>query len=705
MLNFLSNDSYQYCSKQRLCNDDSNLKKILTSANETYKDLHIAHPVIRCVNNEFEENILITEEIKALIEEGVKPARIAVIYREHKCGDELQKFLQLQCVPYYTKKSINLLKDNFVKKILNYLRYVIAEKDRAFSGEPILFELLHYQFHPVPAVKIAAISNEVYLNNRNGKKGQPGSIREYLSTLEASNKQKLFTGDEVTDNLVKLHKVLESLISDSENLPLLKWFETLFNETGIIAYIMQQPDKAWLMQLLNGFFDHVQDECRRNQDIDLKSLIKQIDLLDDNGISIPLQQTSGNERGVNLLTCHGSKGLEYEYVFFIGCYSGLWEGKKKSSQGYRLPPNVFTKETPEEKEEELRRLFFVAATRAEKYLYLSFPVFNNEGKALEASRFLAEMVEGLKLQPVEINTETKLRYSQLRYSVIQQPELEKAEGDFIEGLLSGFKINVTALNNYLDCPVKFYYNSLIRVPSAMNESSQFGTSMHDALSFYYNRMMEAGREYPAKEILINRFRWHMQYNRQAFTAESLTRFTDHGVQCLNAFYDEYFANKNDDFIRTEIPMEALLNDIPLKGFVDKIQYWGNEVVITDFKTGSLEKANRRFEFADYEHPKKPEGGNYWRQAVFYKLMFDRQRGKSKELRSIEFHFIEPNDKKEFDIKKVMITPEHEEVVQQQITETWEKIQGHDFYKGCGKLTRMIPFIKNLLPTAHICGRR
>ena len=133
-----------------------------------------------------------------------------------------------------------------------------------------------------------------------------------------------------------------------------------------------------------------------NPDLNLKGLLKQIDLLDENGISIPLVQTSGNERGVNLLTCHGSKGLEYGHVFLIGCYSALWEGKKKNSQGYRLPPNVFTKETPEEKEEELRRLFFVAATRAEKYLYISFPLFTNEGKALEASRFLAEMADDIR---------------------------------------------------------------------------------------------------------------------------------------------------------------------------------------------------------------------------------------------------------------------------------------------------------------------
>ncbi|RYZ26814.1 MAG: ATP-dependent helicase, partial [Chitinophagaceae bacterium] len=362
-------------NKQRLCNDDNSLKKILSSSHPVLKDMRI-EPVVRNVTNEFEENILIAEEIKALIEEGVPPGKIAVIYREHKCGDELQKFLQLQNVPYYTRKSINLLKNHFIKQLITYLNYVVAENEQSFSGEHFLFEMMHYEFNRVPAIKVAAISNEVYLNVRNNKKDVPKTIREYLTVMVANEKQKLFSGDTVTDDLVRLGTNIEELITASRNKPLLNWFECLFNNAGILEWIMQQPDKAWLMQLLNGFFDFVQDECRRNPDLNLQGFCKQISLLEQNGISVPLVQTSGNERGVNLLTCHGSKGLEYTYVFFISCSSNLWEGKRKNSQGYRLPPNVFTAETPEEKEEELRRLFFVAVTRAEKHLYISYPVMS-----------------------------------------------------------------------------------------------------------------------------------------------------------------------------------------------------------------------------------------------------------------------------------------------------------------------------------------
>jgi DNA helicase-2/ATP-dependent DNA helicase PcrA len=372
----------------------------------------------------------------------------------------------------------------------------------------------------------------------------------------------------------------------------------------------------------------------------------QIHLLDENNISLPLVQTAGTETGVNLLTCHGSKGLEYTYVFFMGCYSGLWEGKRKPSQGYKLPPNVFEKTSAQEDGEELRRLFFVAATRAEKYLYMSFPQFNNEGKPLEVSRFIAEMnaEENLKVEPISLPEDVKLKYSVLRYGLTQQPQLEAAERDFINGLLGSFKMNVTALNNYLDCPVKFYYNSLIRVPSAINESAQFGSSMHDALNYYYIKMMDE-KVYPAKSVLLSRFQWHITQHREVFTPQSLKRFTEYGAKCLSSFFDAYFdEGAPGDFIRTEVPMEAVLGEIPIKGFADKIEYWGNDIQITDFKTGSIDKCNKRWEFAEPGHVQKPLGGNYWRQAVFYKILSDNMKGKTKNLRGIDFHFIEPNDK-------------------------------------------------------------
>ncbi len=77
------------------------------------------------------------------------------------------------------------------------------------------------------------------------------------------------------------------------------------------------------------------------------------------------------------------------------------------------------------------------------------------------------------------------------------------------------------------------------------------------------------------------------------------------------------------------------------------------------------------------------GGDYWRQAVFYKILLDNQKYNDWDAISAEFDFIEPV-KDEYKAEKIIISKEDIAIVLDQITDTWQKIQNHEFSKGCGK---------------------
>ena len=76
---------------------------------------------------------------------------------------------------------------------------------------------------------------------------------------------------------------------------------------------MEQPDKGWYMQVLTNFFDFLKDESRKNPDIKLDDFIAIIKLMKDNKIRLALNQVIFSENGMNFLTAHGSKGLEFEH--------------------------------------------------------------------------------------------------------------------------------------------------------------------------------------------------------------------------------------------------------------------------------------------------------------------------------------------------------------------------------------------------------
>ena len=168
-------------------------------------------------------------------------------------------------------------------------------------------------------------------------------------------------------------------------------FENIIREAGVLSHIMQSNDKIWLMQVLTGLFDFIKDETHRNPLLGLQELVNIIDLMEKEEITLPLVQVSGSDKGVNLMTAHGSKGLEFEYVFFAGCNSSFWEKKRKPGGGYSLPDTMFTSQPKHKEEEELRRLFYVALTRAEQHLFISYSKFKNDGKELEPSMFIAEI--------------------------------------------------------------------------------------------------------------------------------------------------------------------------------------------------------------------------------------------------------------------------------------------------------------------------
>ena len=262
---------------------------------------------------------------------------------------------------------------------------------------------------------------------------------------------------------------------------------------------MHHPERTWLMQLLSAFYEHVKDETRRNPVLSLQDFMDRLGLMRREGLILPLVQVAGNEKGVNLMTVHGSKGLEFEYVFIVGSCSSYWEKKKAPYKAFSFPDTIYFTQSDKNDTEELRRLFYVAITRAKKELSVSFSNYTNEGKLLEPSIFIAEIQEkhNLAVEKVFLDTEIKNQFIELQFSQSQMaPEIQHLDDELSDRMVNGFVMNVTALNNYLKCPLEFYFKNLIRIPSPKNEATEFGSSIHHAVEQLFKRMKEQERFLP-----------------------------------------------------------------------------------------------------------------------------------------------------------------------------------------------------------------
>ncbi len=666
-------------NEERLVKQIEGLSKELISSNNKLKDaLH--KPIIREYKSVKEEMAGITAEIDALIKNHVAPGKMAVIYKENKYGETLAEYLRLKGIPVYSKRSINILGDAFVNKIITIMRYLNAEHDTPYGGDELLFEILHYDFYKIAPIDIAKLTVEV---NSKRYGGDASSIRKLLYDKANQPPKDLFDSG-ISQPMKNASAILESLISDVANVSLQQLLNNIIRNGGLLAYIMQHEDRLKLLQLLTAFFDFVKTETARNPHLDLKGFMDVLDLMKKENLPLPLVTVSGNETAVNLLTAHGSKGLEFEYVFFAGVNASSWEKKRKPQGGYKFPDTMFASAPSDAAEgEELRRLFYVALTRAEMHLHISYAKYNNDAKELEPSVFIAEIQEShqLPIEKVAIAAEEMAAFNLLQFTA-QAPEIAHAEDDFIDGLLSKFQMNVTALNNYMKCPLQFYYNNLIRIPSGKNEATEFGSAIHFALERLFKKMQDGGKEkFNSKEDMFADFTWYMRRHRENFTKESFARRMEYGEGVLFNYYDKYINTWNKVVAIERNIRGVVVEGVPLKGKLDKLEFDGKNINVVDYKSGDIDKALPQLKGPN---DKNPEGGNYWRQAVFYKILIDNYDQKDWSVISTEFDFVEPDKKKEYRKEKIVITPEDTNIVKEQILDAWEKIQAKDFYTGCGK---------------------
>jgi DNA helicase-2/ATP-dependent DNA helicase PcrA len=108
-------------------------------------------------------------------------------------------------------------------------------------------------------------------------------------------------------------------------------------------------------------------------------------LLEDASLASDQDTLMHKGKGVRLMTVHAAKGLEFKYVFVTGLEQDLF-------------PHARTDAKSKEDQEEERRLFYVALTRAEKKLYLSYAqlrtIFGTK-QVNSPSEFLSDIPEHL----------------------------------------------------------------------------------------------------------------------------------------------------------------------------------------------------------------------------------------------------------------------------------------------------------------------
>ncbi|MEO6315849.1 MAG: ATP-dependent DNA helicase [Chitinophagaceae bacterium] len=653
--------------------------KPLRASNQNLLGIFI-EPVIAEYANPAQEAIDIAMQIEALVNQGISGKEIGVIYRNHAQVATIISILEEKKIAVNTKRKIDLLQLPFIQNIVYLLTWINKEKYIPYSADDILFQLLHSDFFSIAPLNIAKLSMTVAAKNRVSKE-DTFSLRRLMAEA-AIPKADLFNQPN-GQSLKEVSDMLEDLLKTSGNTTLQQLLEQVIQKAGVLSYIMHSEEKPWYMQVLNAFFNYLKEENKRNPELSLDEWLSNMETMKRNRLPIPLYKLTANDEGVNMVTAHGAKGSEYAQVFVIGCTQHIWDDSNNSGKyTFKLPDNLVSIHRTATDLEESRRLFYVAVTRAKTHLHVSYPLKDDKDKEQTKSTFITELLEGsnLSITHKQVPDVLLADYLLSQFKIKARPEIEVVEDEYIDQLLKRYTLSVTHLNNFLDCPLKFYYQNLIRVPAAKNESMAFGSAVHWAIERLFVKMRANDNVFPTARELVEDFNWHMKNNREAFTPEAFQLKTDYGEKILPAYYNYHINRWNKVVIAEKAVRNVTVQQIPINGKLDKLEFNGRQVNVVDYKTGKYANAKKKL-----APPGEalPHGGDYWRQAVFYKILLDNDKTNDWQVVSTEFDFIEPvND--EYKTALVQITDADIATVTQQIINTWQKIQDKAFKIGCGK---------------------
>ena len=645
-----------------------------------------ADPNIYKFHNPFHEESFIANEIIRLYKEGVDLSSVAVIYPKHANAERIVRYLSLEQIPLNLKRRLDVLKLAEARKIINILRYMFAEYQDMHKGEHYLFEILHYVNFGIKAKDIAKLS--AYCGRRSGESNTRPRWRDSYDNLQLLKS----IGISEPEKIVQTAELIEHWIQQIPNVTLQVLIETIYTESNILHEALKGNDTAWQLQILNTLLDFVKEESVKTPEIDLKEFLRMVDKMLYSNVQIPIQKITHNAEGVHFLTGHSSKGLEFEYVFILNATQQNWIKSRRNTNQYSIPPNI-TLASRESDVEDDRRLFYVAMTRAKSHLNISFATRNDKDKDVEAASFISELLgNGMnKIQQMEVPEDQVLTYiagSMLKKEI--EPSL--LDHELIDQVLSHYSMSVTALNKYLACPVRFYFENILRVPSARYPSTGFGNAMHYALEqFFLHIESREQKQIGSQEELLQHFNRGMDKYRSHFTEMEFANYKTHGAQTLASYYDRY-QEQWDPGLQYKVEHQIQLTEhkgVPINGKIDKLIILPkNEVEVVDYKTGKIDASRTKPPLGEEDN-----GGDYWRQIVFYRMLIDADPLHQYKMKAGTMDYLEPNKSTgEFTKKVLQVSDMELGLVEDQLVDSYQKNSSACIYRRMPRGTlQMVQF--------------
>lgn len=340
-----------------------------------------------------------------------------------------------------------------------------------------------------------------------------------------------------------------------------------------------------------AFFRKLHDFERQSEHTTVIDFVTYLDLAIESGDNPSASFDLAGQDGVQVSSIHGVKGLEFNTVFVVNLSARRFPSDNRQDL-IPVPDGLIHEllSSGEVHQQEERRLFYVACTRAKEKLFLSHSdyygvSFSKNPRASKRSLFLEEVIESFPLTQEERTAKESQPFTE------NEPvQAEVAPVHFEPPKITSF--SYSQLSTFQKCPRQYQYGSIYKIPQPPSAALSFGITLHNTLLEFYKLVLQTKQaslftEFEDQTSLaklheLYQSKWvSVGYESKAHLKTAFER----GKEILNKFYDHF----KEDVTRIEFLEKGFrlkLGDYVLNGRIDRADRTEDgSLEIIDYKTG------------------------------------------------------------------------------------------------------------------------
>jgi len=359
--NYRSTQNIVNAANSIISNNKGQIRKVVFSENEEGEKIKVLEAY-----SDIEEGFLVVNDILSRSsKDGRSLSDFAILYRTNAQSRIFEEALRKNNLPYRIYGGLSFYQRKEIKDLLAYLRLAVNPRDGEALKRVINYPARGIGKTTLEKLERAAADNGITIWEVLTNPALP-SLGFNSGTLK---KLSSFTG--MISGFSRLIPVMDAYQVTTE----------IVSQCGILKELHQDKSQEGqtrvenLDELLNGVRDFAEERKEMGEESTLVHFLEEVSLLTDQD-----GEDEDDLSKVTLMTIHSAKGLEFGSVYVVGVEEGLFPSPMSGSSGQGL--------------EEERRLFYVAVTRAEKNVTISYARSRfkyGEHSFVTASRFLKDI--------------------------------------------------------------------------------------------------------------------------------------------------------------------------------------------------------------------------------------------------------------------------------------------------------------------------